>query len=504
MSLDLLSDPWIPVVRGGSLAIIRPDQIAEPGITGLAWQRPDFNIACLELLIGLVSMAAPPKDEADWLSRFDKPDADKLREALAPFTPHFALAGNGPRFLQDMEPFEQTATPSNIKPVDMLYIDSAGEETQSKNADLVVKRNRFASLPLAEAAMALYTLQAFAPAGGPGNRTSMRGGGPMTVLVQPCADPETRFPLWQLVFANTLFGLPLAVENAKEALPWLRQTRTSQNGEITTPDDVHPLEAFFGMPRRLRLIFKNSLVVGVVQRPHGTNYVTWEHPLTPYYRKKENAAEWLPVHPKPGRISYRNWMGITMKPTEEGNGTRRTARTVYEYSNRLRAPYFELMVGGWTMDKMKPCDFSLDKYPGFRGMDEDKTERVHRLVEASNIVSAALRDALKDAFLRRRSSDNRSANKFVDTAVETFFAETEVIFEKSIRHIIDGTGGDVEETWYQTLRAQVMRMFDERVLDGLIDHDIAIIERRVTARLKLFSKLKEQVRRKMDLPMSDR
>lgn len=61
MPLNLLSDPWIPTFRNGDPATIRPDQIAEPGITRLAWERADFNLACLELLIGLVSMATPPE-----------------------------------------------------------------------------------------------------------------------------------------------------------------------------------------------------------------------------------------------------------------------------------------------------------------------------------------------------------------------------------------------------------------------------------------------------------
>ena len=68
------------------------------------------------------------------------------------------------------------------------------------------------------------------------------------------------------------------------------------------------------MPRRLRFVFKEDRVVGVVQRPYGTNYAAWEHPLTPYYSKKEDDPEWLPVHPKAGRLSYRNWLGITMEP----------------------------------------------------------------------------------------------------------------------------------------------------------------------------------------------
>lgn len=496
MSLCLLSDSWIPVIRNGESVVIRPDQIAEPNVSKLAWSRADLNLACIELLIGLFSMTDPPESDTEWKSRFHQPDAGRLRDALAPFAPYFALAGDGPRFLQDLDAFENEAESSDIKPADMLHIDSAGEATESKNADLMVKRGRFPSLPLGEAAMALYTLQAFAPTGGKGNRTSMRGGGPMTVLVRPRDETETRFPLWQLVFSNVLPGSPLAAENAQEALPWLRPTRASENGEITTPEDVHPLEAFFGMPRRLRLVIKDSLVVGVVQRPYGTNYKAWEHPLTPYYRKTEADPEWFPVRSKPGRVSYRNWMGVTMKPAGEGNGTRRLARAVREYSSRLKPPDFELMVGGWAMDNMKPLDFLLDTYPGFRGIDEDNAEQLDRLVVASNIASAALCKALKDAC----RLDGTSAN----TVVEIFFSETEGAFEESVHHVINNTGGDVKEAWYGVLRNQARRMFDERVLDGLLDHDIKAIERRVIAKRNLLATLAKKVRRELDLPVSDR
>ena len=493
MSLNLITDSWIPVLRDGEHTVIRPDQIAEPGVGALAWQRADFNLACLELLIGLVSMADPPKDEADWLSRLGRTDAERFREALASFAPCFALDGDGPRFLQDLEPFERAAKPSDIKPVDMLYIDSAGGSTTSKNADLMVKRDRFPTLSPAEAAMALYTLQAFAPAGGAGNRTSMRGGGPMVTLVRPLDEKSERFSLWRLVFANVLPGAPLAAEDAEAALPWLRPTRTSENGQIVTQEGTHSLEAFFGMPRRLRFVFKEERVMGVVQRSYGTNYAAWEHPLTPYYRKKEDDHEWLPVHPRAGRLSYRNWLGLTMEPSGDGKATRRIARTVRECRSRFRGPDFELMVGGWAMDNMKPLDFSLDQYPMFPGLDEDEQDRVHQLVEAANAATSALRKALRTAC--------QFDGKFADAVIETFFAETEGEFIAAVRRIIDSAGTEVEEAWHRTLRKQAVRMFDERALGGLIDHDIKGIEARVIARGKLLGMLAKQVRKLLDLPV---
>ena len=497
MNLCLLSDAWIPVLRDGETIVIRPDQVADAGVSALAWPRPDFNLACLELLIGLVSMADPPRDDADWRVRLNRPEADRLREALAPFAPFFALAGDGPRFLQDLEPFEESAKPSDIKPVDMLYIDSAGDSTVAKNADLMVKRDRFASLSPAEATMALYTLQAFAPTGGAGNRTSMRGGGPMTTLIQPLDDENEPLSLWSLVFANVLPGSPLPADDAEKALPWLRPTRTSKKGQISTPQDTHALEAFFGMPRRLRLVFGNGRVAGVMQRPHGTNYAAWEHPLTPYYRAKEDDPEWLPVHPKAGRVSYRNWLGTVMESDAGRTGTRRIAKAVRAYSGRpQRVPDWEIMVGGWAMDNMKPVSFSLDQYPGFPGLDEDGTNRVRQLVDAANTATGALRKALKAAC----ELDGRSA----DAITETFFAETESAFEKSVGGIVAGEGTLIEIAWYRELKGQAIRMFDENALSGLTDRDIAGVGKRVVAKRNLLGALERQVRKDLELPIPGR
>ena len=492
MGLCLLSDPWIPALREGEVVTIRPDQIAEPSVTALAWPRADFNLACLELLIGLVSMANPPKDGADWLSRLERPDAGRLRDALAPFAPSFALAGDGPRFLQDLETLECSAKPSDIKPVDMLFIDSAGSSTALKNADLMVKRDRFPSLAPAEAAMALCTLQTFAPSGGAGNRTSMRGGGPLVTLVRPRDHEGEQFPLWRLVFANVLPGRPLAAGDAEAALPWLRPTRTSEKGQVSTPEDTHPLEAFFGMPRRLRLVFQDGQATGVVQKPYGTNYTAWNHPLTPYWRQKEDSPEWLPVHPKAGRLSYRNWLGISLEATGGGKGTRRAARTVRACRDRYGCPDFELMAGGWAMDNMKPVNFSLDRYPGFPGLNDAAEDRVFNLVAAANIASGALRRALKDACQLAGSSG--------DAMVEALFAETEEEFTTSVRGIIDGASTEVEAKWHKTLSSQAFRMFEERALGSLTDHDIAGIEKRVAATRRLLGVLAWKVRRELDLP----
>lgn len=323
---------FVKMGRGG---LLRPD-----------WPRPDLNIACLELLIGLMTLADPPADVEDWDVRRSA-DPARLSERLAPFAPAFNLIGDGPLFLQELGGLD-----GEPNAPDMLFIDSAGANAAKKNADLMVHRGRYPALDLPLAAMALFAFQAHAPAGGAGNRTSMRGGGPLVTLVDP------RQGLWSLLWAN----VPDCAAGKLTDLPWMRATRVSDKGLETLPPEgqVFDVEGFFGMPRRLRLVEVDGQVTGVIQKPWGTNYAGWKHPLTPYYRQKV-ADIWLPVHPRAGSFGYRHWLGILAEASE---GTlRERAACVRKWRDRARQDNSSVIVAGWAMDNMKPRDFIWSVQP---------------------------------------------------------------------------------------------------------------------------------------------
>lgn len=446
--LNLISDPWIPVLRRSGRDTIRPDQIAEPDVLRPDWPRPDLNLACYELLIGLAYLAHPPSGSDD---RANPPDSAALRAAMKPLVPAFNLLGDGPRFLQDLEPLE-----GNGNPPEMLFIDSAGESTARKNADLMVRRGRYEALPLPLAAMALYTLQAFAPSGGAGNRTSMRGGGPMVTLVKP-----TEEGLWPLVWANVPRGRPLE-PGELEALPWMRPTKTSKpvgkKSRVTVPGSDSPSspdpEVFFGQPRRLRLAARDGAVTQVMQKPWGTNYSGWRHPLTPYYRKD---AEFLPRHPKPGSFGYRHWRGVIL---QSDSGLR--PRTLQQYLRDIEKARCSLIVAGWAMKNMNPLDFLWSEQPVFP-LSEDHERHAEASVEASEQAGFAVA-ACVDAGV----GDGDVKSGAGQRARETFFAETQGPFEEILSSMSAGKPF-VPEEWAKTLRRVALPIFDREVLPGLAD-----------------------------------
>lgn len=452
MSLNLISDPWLPVrCADGSRRIIAPWQMAEPGIESPDWPRPDLNIACLEMLIGLVYLADPPKDIEDWDDR-KKTDSARLREKLARFAHAFNLLGEGPRFLQDLEPLQ-----GEPNAPDMLFIDSAGANTARNNADLMVHRDRYPVLDLPLAAMALYTFQAFAPSGGAGNRTSMRGGGPLVTL----ADPGRG--LWALVWANVPYGRPAA----PESLPWMRATRASDKGLETDPPEnaLFGPEAFFGMPRRLRLVAEASGVTGVIQRPYGTNYARWKHPLSPYYRMKPG-TEWLPKHPRAGRFGYRNWLGIIAR--EAGNDLAELSLALRDWGQRRGGG--SVIVAGWAMDNMKPRDFTLSAEP-FLDLAPEVEDRLVALIRGAEAAGVALRGALEPVL---DGGEAREAER------EAFFLATEPRFATHLAAL--KAGADPRIGWLADLRAQALSQFDALAVPGIDQRETDQIRQIVEAR----------------------
>jgi CRISPR system Cascade subunit CasA len=456
MPLNLITDSWIPVsTTDGSRRLIAPWQMTEAGVLRPDWPRPDLNIACLELLIGLVFLADPPTDIEDWDSR-TAPDPIRLRDKLAAYAPAFNLLGDGPLFLQDLEPL--AGEPNSP---DMLFIDSAGGNAARNNADLMVHRDRYDVLEPTLAAMALYTFQAFAPAGGAGNRTSMRGGGPLVTLV----DPGTT--LWDLVWANVPYGKPAGIQS----LPWMRATRVSdKNGHETLPPEgaLFGPEAFFGMPRRLRLVADDTGVHGVIQKPWGTNYALWKHPLSPYYRLKPG-TEWLPKHPRAGRFGYRNWLGILAR--EAQNEQTELGLCLRDW--RGRSGLGSVIVAGWAMDNMKPRDFVLSVQP-YLDLPPEREDHLVGLILAAEAAGLALRTALETVL---SEGEGREAER------ETFFIETEAQFHA---HLVTlRAGGDPRALWLSDLRAVALSRFEDLALPGIDQRETDRIKRIVDARKTL-------------------
>ena len=203
--MNLLNDVWLPARReNGTRATIRPAEItadlAANPIVALEWPRADFRLAALEFLIGLLATACPPADEESWSEGWHNPPSTGAPVGLL-CTVRSRLRTRRRRARASCRTSKTSSGEPDIP--ETLLIEAPGEATRRKNTALLVKPGRVHRLSRAAAAMALYTLQSYAPAGGRGNLTSLRGGGPLTTLALPGGDRPT---LWHILWANVPAG----------------------------------------------------------------------------------------------------------------------------------------------------------------------------------------------------------------------------------------------------------------------------------------------------------
>jgi CRISPR system Cascade subunit CasA len=484
---SLIADPWLPVRRATSgAALIRPCDITSDidtdPVIALDWPRADFRIACLEWIIGLLATACPPKGESDWtIRRNTPPTPETLSAAFVPLEHAFILDGDGPRFCQDHEDFA-----GETVPVERLLIDAPGENTVKRNTDLLVKRDRVMTLGRPAAAMALYTLQAFAPSGGAGHRTSLRGGGPLVTLVLPPRGGGRPLPLWQILWANVPDGTAATVDDLPKIFPWLAPTRRSEGniGTVLGSDKAHPLQAFWGLPRRIRLDFREAqpgevcgltgqpdtvFATGFRTRPYGVQYLqsVQHHPLTPRYRAKKDEP-WLAVHPQPEGIGYRHWQGLV----EVGDMTE-PASAIPTFIAR-RPPRggkawetAHLLVAGYDMDNMKARAFIEAEMPLFVTEDSAKlhnflafTRRMAKgATEASKILRSQIANALQIDGIDKSIVDSARQRFFEDTTVEFWTMLQAALKDRDwSEELVDDAPA---RAWLAVLRRHAMRLFDE-------------------------------------------
>ncbi|QEI07677.1 type I-E CRISPR-associated protein Cse1/CasA [Pigmentiphaga aceris] len=361
--MNTLCDPFLDVrTRDGDECRIRAVDVWRPDIYDLISPRPDFRAALFQYLIGVLQLSFAPAKLSDWKKYWDAPPTEaQLKAAFEPYLHAFELDTDKPAFMQDVD----LLSDSEASPIAALLIESPGENTTKKNLDHFVHRGAVNGMCPTCAATALFTLQINAPSGGAGHRVSVRGGGPLTTLLMPRNPAAT---LWQKLWLNVIpkdwLGYP-ELADLSSVLPWMGPTRTSDPKGVgdTTPENVHPLQAYWSTPRRIRLDFANvqtghcdlcgqhseTLLTQYRTRNYGTNYNGhWVHPLTPYSFDPKTLP--LSIKGQKGGIGYRHWLGLAIGSDD---AKPKAARVVEHMNSKQGKLPVKLWCFGYDMDNMK-------------------------------------------------------------------------------------------------------------------------------------------------------
>ncbi|WP_425219733.1 type I-E CRISPR-associated protein Cse1/CasA [Ralstonia solanacearum] len=494
--MNLLTTPWLTVLRqDGSEDIIAANAMTSgsPPVDLLA-VRPDFRGALYQFLIGLLQTAYAPADQDEWRERWHQPpDLAALKAAFAPYLDAFELAGKGPAFMQDFDLPEAEQTE-----VAALLIDAPGGKTVRDNLDHFVHRGVVEALCPICAATALFTLQINAPSGGVGHRVSVRGGGPLTTLLLP-TDPAAT--LWQKLWLNVMPADALAyppVKQRGDVLPWTVPTRTSDARGVgdTTPESVHALQAYWSMPRRIRLDWSeadgaccdlcgaasDTLVRHYRTRNYGTNYTgAWLHPLTPYSLDPKGANPPLSIKGQRGGVGYRHWLGLVL-----GNDDHQpdAAQVVRHFQARVRLPGVRLWCFGYDMDNMKArCwyDATLPVHAVAREQQMGLAVAVKAWLDVAKEVADLLHKWVRAAWFERPGDAGPAPS-----VPQSFWQQSEPAFYTLLDQVAKVELSDeaalapLHRDWLRASHGLALRLFDDWVLAAPIEG--MNIERVVTAR----------------------
>jgi len=485
MAMNLIKNAWIPVRRkSGQVERVSPSQISEEDIVSLAAPRPDFNGALIQFLIGLLQTTFAPEDARAWRRWLREPPApETLQAAFDPVIHAFELDGDGPRFMQDftLEKEIQTLAPKEqekrLKRVDELLIDAPTGKTLLDNTDHFIKGGQVECLCPPCTTMALLTLQMNAPSGGQGHRTSLRGGGPMTTLVLSDTFWAT---CWFNILKQGTFLSEFGNQEKRsdsDRFPWLAKTRTSEGGKTTTPEDTHPDQVFWSMPRRIHLLFSNSEkesachLCGRLRKRGVTHYLTknlginyegpWIHPLTPYFIAEEGSPS--SVKPQQGGIGYRHWLGLAQS-SQVKNGRKQPAKVLELYLERRRGKDLRLWAFGYDMDNMKARCWYDSTMPLVLADEEIKDVYefyVTALVNAAQQVAGDTRACVKKALFKPGHKVNGDLS-FINAR---FWQETEADFFHVLPRLRDALTENenalpILEDWRKRLTKEAQTLFD--------------------------------------------
>lgn len=485
--MNLLDDAWLPVrLRDGQHLKISPAELSRADVVAFDAPRADFNGALAQFGIALLQTVAAVETAAEWRQRFHSPpDRATLGDGLLSVRAHFEFDGTGARFMQDLD-----LRDGDPVPIANLLIETPGENTLKNNCDHFVKRHQVRRMCPHCAALALFTLQLNAPAGGAGHRTGLRGGGPLTTLLVVPAGIEPPRSLWHSLWLNVLPAPVFEQLNGERdraepyaRMPWLASIHTVQaEGGALAPTQVHPLHVLWSMPRRIRLDMDNldtgdcdlcqqasaHLISRYVTRNYGLNYKgAWRHPLSPYYAVKDDQ---LPVHPQPGGLGYRHWLALVLGVHNDKRQIEAAAvvsRFLGDPLLRRSGTDLQLRSFGFDMDNMKARCWYESTMPLYGLADCDAAARTQlrdvlsAWLAGADLAASYVRNAVKDAWF---SADARGDFSHIDAA---FWSRTEPVFYLLLRETVASLlaasfsdGMDAKNRWLRHLQSTALHLFE--------------------------------------------
>lgn len=244
--MNLLEAPWIPVRDEDGSGCFRlltyRELLCQRGKWRVSLPRDDLELACIQLLICMTQVMFQPEDDDELEEWHDAPLNEKDFDAgVASYLDWFDL--NHP-----MYPFMQArgVSAKEVTPIQKLLIGLP----EGNNHCFFNEVGEVGRLSGPAAAIALFHQASNCPSFGGGFKGGLRGGAPITTLVD---GPGLREQVWRNVLTRG---------RIEKDLPWTRDLLDNQPtwvdpikaGEVVYPHQVGLFRGLFWQPTRVELI----------------------------------------------------------------------------------------------------------------------------------------------------------------------------------------------------------------------------------------------------------
>ncbi|ENU5182915.1 type I-E CRISPR-associated protein Cse1/CasA, partial [Escherichia coli] len=279
--------------------------------------------------------------------------------------------------------------------------------------------------------------------------------------------------------------------------PWLAPTRTSElDGAVVTDEQVNKLQAYWGMPRRIRIDFKTTSIgncdicgrqsdalLGLMSlKNYGVQYVMWRHPLTPYRLPLKEGGDFYSVKPQPGGLIWRDWLGL-IEVGNSKNNTELPAQVVKLLNaSNLKQTRVGLWGFGFDFEDMKVRCWYEHHFPLLLNKKEDLIPKLRLAAQAASHILSLLHRALKEAWFSEKKTTKLDFG-FVDI---DFWNKTQHRFLRLVRKIEEGQDPyELLSKWQKEMWLFARQDFDDRVFTN--PYEPVDLERVMTARKKYFT-----------------
>ena len=504
--MNLLTDQFLP--NGPSIL----DALNGAGLLpdGVSLADPLLDEVVVEFLACFLWLLGRPENERAWRDTWqagrlhvDQPMVDTL-------APCFELF-EGSRAFQDN-------TVSNLpeQPIAGLFHAAPGDQTTKHNKDIGTPIVR-GMLP-GVAAVALYAMQAFAHAGGPGFRTSVAGGGPLRTVPRIGDTPFRR--AWALVLSRDEHEAGMDRQQREmadqAALPWVVPP-----GATPVAGMAHPLLALFATPRRILLSppttqgrcsltgIEGDLVTHFREGQNGPEYSAagFRHPWTPYRTESGKPALPTLANSRPAAFGWRDWSGLVAeRPLDKGVTQRPAAVTEVWRRKRLRAvpgttATLHLAAYGVRCDKAKVLGFVRGTH-AFDVVPEDAAPlyqagmhaAIAAVEQAARWLAVAVREVVNDGSKDRKDPVERQVRGRSDAlwaALEAAGAQFSHALAQAVQQDWAGSAAaslQARTRLHQAVCRAAETIFDDATGDAILQPDTA--QRAGRARNRLMGSLR--------------